>query len=283
MNINKNELKEASHHGTPDFPIQVYHPTGLFAYYHWHEECEFIYITSGSACIRIGVENFDIKEGQCVYIRPNTLHSITPEDTSTFDFYAVVFHPSLILSEIDICNHYLSTKYTINHRFIPSGNEQTVINHINSICKDFETKAFAYELKIKAKLYSIFSHIFEFGFYSTDEVLKNKKAVDKLEKVIKYINLNYQKNITIDELAHISGYSISHFSHFFKEITGKTPIEYINRQRILNACELLKQTDLSILEISFDCGFEHVGYFIKTFKRFTTYTPYKYKQKYSLL
>ena len=38
------ELKEKVHHGTKDFPIEVYYATGLISSYHWHEECEFIYI-----------------------------------------------------------------------------------------------------------------------------------------------------------------------------------------------------------------------------------------------
>ena len=130
-------------------------------------------------------------------------------------------------------------------------------------------------------MYSIFSYIFENNLFHKDNSSESKKTIDRLEKVIKYIHANCLSYITIEELANVSGYSVSHFSHFFKELTGKTPIEYINRQRIYSACDMLKQTDLSVLEVSLECGFENVGHFIKTFKKHTDYTPYKYKQKYS--
>jgi AraC-like DNA-binding protein/mannose-6-phosphate isomerase-like protein (cupin superfamily) len=278
-NVNMNELKEKSHHGTKEFPIQVYHPTGLMAHYHWHEECEFIYINAGSACIRIGVDSFDLNEGDCVYVKPNELHSISTEDTKEFDFYAVVFHPSFILFEMDVCSRFLSTKYVIQNCFYHNDAGCAINDTIKLLCETFESKSFAYELKIKALLYTVFTHIFERGCFHTADYHKENKATDKLEKVIKYIHTNFASPIKVEELAEVSGYSVSHFTHYFKELTGKTPVEYINLRRIYYACELLKKTDLSILEVSLDCGFEHVGYFIKTFKKYTDFTPYKYRQK----
>lgn len=278
--MNSYELKEKVNHGTKEFPIKVYHANGLMASYHWHEEYEFIYITSGRACIRIGVNTFEVKEGECAFVKANVLHSISTEDNAHFGFYAVVFHPSFIFSDIDICNKYLSPLYEINNRFSPLGSENFVIETIKALCQVYGNKPFAYELKIKSLLYSIFSHIFEYGLFHMEDNFNNQKAADKLEKVIKYIHANCLSYITVDELAHISGYSVSHFTRFFKELTGKTPIEYINRQRIYCACEMLKNTNLSVLEISLACGFEHVGYFIKAFKKYTDYTPLRYKKNY---
>lgn len=276
--MNNYDLKEKVHHGTIDFPIEVYHATGLMASYHWHEECEFIYITSGRACIRIGVNSFELKEGDCAYVSPNALHSISTENHQNLGFYAIVFHPSLIFSEIDICNKYLSSKYTINNCYFQSAESSYIIHEIKQLCETYEKKLFAYELKIKAYLYTIFNHIFECGLFHIEENAENKKTIDKLETVIKYIHNNCNSNITVEQLAKVSGYSISHFTRFFKELTGKSPIEYVNRQRIYHACNMLNKTNLSVLEISFACGFEHVGHFINIFKKHTGYTPQKYRK-----
>jgi AraC-like DNA-binding protein/mannose-6-phosphate isomerase-like protein (cupin superfamily) len=279
--MNNYELKEKAHHGTREFPIEIYHATGLIASYHWHEECEFIYITSGSACIRIGVTVFELKKGECAYVKANALHSISSEDNANLCFYAVVFHPSLIISDVDICSKYLSPKYVINNHFSPKANENYIIETIKLLCHTYETKSFSYELKVKSQLLYIFSYIFEFGLFHLEDNFENKKASDKLEKVIKYIHANCISYITVKELAQVSSYSVSHFTYFFKALTGKTPIEYINRHKVYNACEMLKETNLSVLEISLACGFEHVGYFIKTFKKYTDLTPHKYRQKYN--
>lgn len=275
--MNSNELKEKVHHGTKEFPIEVYPANGLIASYHWHEECEFIYITSGCACIRIGVNTLELKTGECAYVKANALHSISTQDHTTLGFYAVVFHPSLLVSDVDMCSKYLSPKYDINNLFSPKDDENQVIEAIKLLCHVYIHKPFAYELKVKSQLYAIYSHIFECGLFQIVDNFENKKSGDKLEKVIKYIHANCSSYISVEELAQVSGYSVSHFTRFFKELTGKTPIEYLNRQRIYNACEILKETPLSVLEVSLACGFEHVGYFIKTFKKHTAYTPYKYK------
>lgn len=276
------ELKEKVHHGTKDFPIEVYYATGLISSYHWHDECEFIYIESGNAIIRIGVESFELKKGECAFVKADTLHSISTKNQDNFCFYAVVFHPSLIFTDFDICSKYLSPKYIINSHFSSNPVEGKVIKMIKLLCNSYMNKSFAYELKIKSYLYSIFSHIFEHNLYHKESLSGNQKTVEKLEKVIKYIHANCHTYITVEELANVSGYSISHFSRFFKDLTGKTPIEYINRQRVYSACDKLKHTELSVLEVGLECGFENVGYFIKTFKKYTDFTPYQYKQKHSV-
>lgn len=282
--MNINELKEKSQHGTKEFPIEIYNPHGLIAAYHWHEECEFIYMNSGRACCRIGADSFELKEGECAFVKAGALHSISADYGNEFVFYAVVFHPSIIINDMDICSKYLSSKYIIKDRFSPNNKEEhTVIETVKLLCNIYEDKPFAYELKIKSYLYFIFSHIFENKLYQSETNYENKKVDDLLEKVIKYIHSNYSKNIQVEELATLSGYSSSHFTRFFKELTGKTPIEYINRHRIYCACDMLKRNNLSVLSISLECGFDHVGHFIKTFKKYTNYTPYQYKRKYDFL
>ncbi len=276
------QLKEKVDHGTKDFPIEVYYATGLKASYHWHDECEFIFIESGSAIIRIGVESFRLKEGECAFVKADTLHSISTEDHDNFCFYAVVFHPSLLLSDFDVCSKYLSSKYIIKNHFSSRGGQGKVIELIKLLCDTYKNKPFAYELMIKSYLYSIFSYVFENNLFHKENLKERGKSVEKLEKVIKYIHIKCHSYITVEELANVSGYSLSHFSRFFKDLTGKTPIEYINRQRVYSACDKLKQTDLSVLEVGLECGFDNVGYFIKTFKRYTDYTPYQYKQKHRL-
>lgn len=275
------ELKEKRNHGTKDFPVEVYHPTGLRMYYHWHEEHEFIYILSGNARIRIGTDLFELKEGECAYVKPGEMHSISTDDESSLDYYAVVFHPSFLTSELDICNKYLNSKYVIKSYFTSDTEEQKIIPEmVYQLCTSLIEKSFAYELKVKAYLFHIFAQIFEHELFEIASC-DNKKVVEKLGKVISYIHTNCRSYITVEELAKVSGYSASHFSRFFKELTGKTPIDYINRQRIYSACEMLKQTNLSIIEVSLECGFENVGYFIKTFKKYTDYTPQRYKQNYN--
>lgn len=271
--------KENTRHGAVEFPIELYHSRGLIAPYHWHDKCEFVYMNEGSVCCRIGAESFDLGQGQCAFVKGGALHSLTVEEQTDFDFHAVVFHPSLILSDMDICKRYFSDEYIIQNRFTPANDKESEIIEAVKLLRDaFESKSLGYELRIKSYLLLIFSRIFEYGLYRTYVPARSKNLSEKLEKVVKYIHMNFHAGISVKDLADISGYSVSHFTRFFRELTGKTPIEYVIRLRIYNACDMLRHTDKSVLDISMDCGFENVGRFIKTFRKYMNITPYQYKK-----
>lgn len=275
--MNIYELREKSQHGREDFPIQVYHPTGLMASYHWHEECEFIYVRCGNAVIRKSSEYLEVSAGQCVYIKPNELHAIHSEDMASFDFYAIVFKPELLFSSHLITSQFLSPKYRIHSHYFPIGFSQHILELILKICQAYENRAFSYELQITSNLYSIFAMIFENNLYEMADSYKDDANHQRFESVIRYIHLNFLEPISIESLAQVSGYSVSHFTRFFKTMTGNTPVEYINRQRIYYASKKLKETNQKILDIALESGFNHAGYFIKTFTKYMGLTPHDYR------
>lgn len=279
--MNIYELREKSQHGREDFPLQVYHPTGLMASYHWHEECEFIYVRSGHAVIRKSSEYLEVSAGQCVYIKPNELHAIHSEDMASFDFYAIVFKPELLFSSHMITSQFISPKYSIHSHIFPTGFGQSILELILKICQTYETPGFSYELQITAYLYRIFAIIFANNLYEMADIYKDETNHQIFESVIRYIHLNFLDPISIDSLAQVSGYSISHFTRYFKTMTGNTPVEYINRQRIYYASKKLKETNQKILDIALESGFNHVGYFIKTFTKHMGSTPHDYRMKQS--
>ena len=95
--------------------------------------------------------------------------------------------------------------------------------------------------------------------------------------VLTYIQMNYNKHLTVDELAKMSGYSKSRFSHLFSEAMGTTPMRYQHDIRLSNSCEMLCQTDLSITEISYMCGFEDALYFSRKFRKKYGISPSEYR------
>ena len=106
----------------------------------------------------------------------------------------------------------------------------------------------------------------------------NEEKHDLLQPVLTYINMNYDKPITVDMLAKQLGYSKSRFSHIFSETMGTTPIKHINDIRLNSACEMLSSTNLSISTIAFNCGFNDPLYFSKLFfKKYKT-TPSEYRK-----
>ena len=99
----------------------------------------------------------------------------------------------------------------------------------------------------------------------------------KITRIIKYIDENLHKKITLDELAELSYYTKGHFINVFKKSTGLTPFDYIRNKRLKKSENLLVTTDLSVSEISELCGFTDVSFFIRQFKAIYEITPAKFR------
>jgi AraC family transcriptional regulator len=95
--------------------------------------------------------------------------------------------------------------------------------------------------------------------------------------VLEYINEHLDQDIKLADLAQLLGMSQFHFSHLFKQSVGTSPYQYLLQQRIERAKQLLKQTDQSIMEIAFLCGFNSHSHLSKQFRQLTGITPKTYR------
>jgi YesN/AraC family two-component response regulator len=92
---------------------------------------------------------------------------------------------------------------------------------------------------------------------------------------------NYEKEISLDEIAKIVSMSVVSFSRFIKKRTGKTFIDSLNDIRLGHTSRLLIDTRLSIAEISYKCGYNNMSYFNRVFKKKHGYTPKEFRDNYS--
>lgn len=91
-----------------------------------------------------------------------------------------------------------------------------------------------------------------------------------------YLLENYRRNIEIDQLAMLVKKSPNYIIAIFKEFTGQTPIRYVHHLRIIEACNLLLYSDMSIVNISDYLGYYDTSYFSRTFKKITSLSPKEY-------
>ena len=102
----------------------------------------------------------------------------------------------------------------------------------------------------------------------------------KIEKVIAYLNKEYNRKICLKEIASFAAMNPSSFCRYFKKNIGKSFKEYITDMRIGYACKLLSTDKFNISQISIECGFDTITHFNRCFKRITGITPTEYKKKY---
>jgi AraC-like DNA-binding protein len=102
--------------------------------------------------------------------------------------------------------------------------------------------------------------------------------IQKVEKVIDHMTYHYDKKISLKDYAQIINISVPYLCVIFKEVTGKSPVEYVINIRINKAKELLSD-GCSVTEVSSAIGFNDIYYFSKCFKRHTGINPSLYKDK----
>jgi AraC-like DNA-binding protein len=101
--------------------------------------------------------------------------------------------------------------------------------------------------------------------------------VSRIDKVISYLNKNYNQPVNLEEVSSLAAMNPSAFCRFFKNKTGKSFKNYILDMRIEYACKLLIMDNMSVSQVSAECGFDTISHFNKTFKKNTGYNPSQYK------
>ena len=99
-----------------------------------------------------------------------------------------------------------------------------------------------------------------------------------VEACIAYIREHFHQSITLEDLGTLTGYVPLHVLRIFKAETGKTPHEYLSDLRMTQARNLLLNTDLSIAQVSSDCGFQSSSHFQTLFKQRFGITPGKFRK-----
>jgi len=108
---------------------------------------------------------------------------------------------------------------------------------------------------------------------------QDAKKVTQIRPAINYIDANYDKTITLADIAQVSHLSVSRLAHLFKEQMGITIIDYLTSVRIERAKQLLLATEQNCTEICFEVGYNNQSYFTRTFKNVVGMTPRQFRAK----
>ena len=103
-----------------------------------------------------------------------------------------------------------------------------------------------------------------------------------LIKVENYLRSNYNKKLTVNEIALIAGYSVSRFQYLFKKQFGVSAMDYLINVRLQMAKDMLRYDLLPVYEIAYSVGFNDPYYFSKMFKKRAGVSPREYRMKYQI-
>lgn len=280
------EFKEDMVHGSTKFPFAYYYVNSYHPRYHmithWHKEYEIIRILSGTFNIKIDAVSYTVKTGDILFLNSGAIHSGIPVDCTyeclVFDISSLLQQNSLVNTELNALIHYKKKIQLLFDKKL--GAVYDILNQMFEIMKD---KKNGYQLRIYGNLYYFLGLVEEKNLYIKEKGFSaiNKKSLSRIKKVLFFIETKYMENISLEDMAKTIKMNEKYFCKFFKEITKKTPMEYLNHYRIECACEKIKFFDSSITDVAYDCGFNDTSYFTKVFKKYNSgMTPREYSKLY---
>lgn len=278
------DKEEIVQRGNVFFPIQYYWNNTQAPMYnlpvHWHMEYEFIHILEGTYKMVWGGSKVMLSENDYCIIQDGVLHG-DDEKVEDCRYESLVFDFNLLriknFAQDSFLNDIAEHRVILNKPF--KIDNQNLKNNVDSVFRMMNDKNTGYQLYTVGILLCLFGYIQEHKLYSEDEKVldKNKIRTEQMKSVLKMISQQYSHQLTLEQMAEKAAMSPKYFCKIFRDVMHRTPVEYLNAYRIDQACTLLRSTEESLINISFQCGFNDFSYFIKTFKKYKGMTPHKYR------
>ncbi len=214
--------------------------TNIFWYkilIHWYHELELFVLQTGK--VKINLVDYELipESGEGFFINSNVFHNIIPLAKSR-KYRSIVFDSSIVAGK---------TGSIFEQRYL--------LPLTNS--------------KVK-------SYLFDQTIRVISKTITDNSRIT-FKNMIIWLQEHYQEPITVNQLSKAMGICVRECQKIFASLLHTTPIQYLTRYRIIMACEFLLNSNHSISEIAYDCGFDNPSYFSMQFKKITNMTPRAYR------
>lgn len=262
----------------------------FYPLWHYHPQCEIMLIKEGAGNRYVGDSFSPFSKGEIILLGPNIPHVFRsdPEyfvNGSKKKVKAIVLYWNYKLSKNDLFN--LNEFAPIRELFqqtergllIKEISKKTVVRLLNRVVNKvgidqiIEFISLLHFVATKAE----YEPLSSLGF----SAIIDEEEVNKLNKVFDYLLKNFSRGITLQEIADISNMSPTTFCRYFKKITNKTFITFLNEIRVGHASKLLiENKNKNISQICFESGFNNLTNFYIQFHKLKNLSPMEFKHKY---
>jgi YesN/AraC family two-component response regulator len=253
---------------------------------HFHEEFELNFIDNAKGAKRIVGDNIEvISESELVLVGSDIPHGWFTHECKSDEIHEITiqFHRDLFDEKFLQRNQmsFIRSMLERSSRGISFSSETinlirprlTSLSQTNGFCSIMELMSILHDLSVSRNMRTLTT--------STFANENSKYDSRRIEKAFEFMKNNYEKEISLEEIAKIVSMSVVSFSRFIKKRTGKTFIDSLNDIRLGHTSRLLIDTRLSIAEISYKCGYNNMSYFNRVFKKKHGYTPKEFRDNYS--
>lgn len=246
---------------------------------HWHKDIEINLMLMGEAIFTVNGKKQKVGPGDFIIINSEDLHMGEPS-LSGKGQKEVYMELLTIQWDYDFLAYYAKQEQELRLELAENDiTRKELRDKIISIGTLYIHRPLAYEMEITALLLEIGSLLIKNCISDNSDNFVNytRNKIGEIQDAVTYINSNYMKKITLQEIASQSHLTAPYFSRKFKQVTGNTFHQYLTECRLKNSLNDLQNTSLNITEIAYNNGFPNVKSFIEEFKKKFQVTPQKYR------
>ena len=245
-------------------------------------EARFVHILKGNTRLYSAKNRFDLKTGDSLLMKcENFVNNwFENEDGAPSEVIVLQFYPEVLKFIYDNqIPPVFSSKNEIQSNPVEKIEpNQAIDNYIGSLRYYLNNRSFMNDGLLKLKIQELI-HI----LVSSDDSGRIRSILGELFQVHEYefkeiIHSHLFEDLSLQDLAFFAGLSLSSFKRKFKAVFETSPTRYIKTKRLEKAQNLLQKTNLRISDIAYDCGFNDLGYFSKSFHVAYNYSPSEYRK-----
>ena len=243
---------------------------------HWHNEIEIIRIVSGTFRCFLNHTPVELKEGDVIVIGPGVLHRGEPVEAV---YECAVFDLSILRKRGTVTARYLDPIINSTAQVFWENASQNLKEVADRLFHALKKADEFFEFDSLSALYDLFGVLYKSGavINASKESAQIRHRNQTAMQLLDWCEEHFSEEVTLKKLSEASGLSEKYLCRFFKEYTGITPIEHINRTRIEHAVALLLK-GVNVTEAAMESGFNDLSYFSKIFKRYKGVSPSAYRR-----
>ena len=250
---------------------------------HTHEFIEILYVLSGHATNVVDGQAYECGHGDMIFIHYGSTHSFVSDEN--YSYFNICFSPEAIgTAALTPENAFALMSLTaFNEMRCDAGGgkisfgedeRQEIEFLLNAMLAEEKAKPTAWHTVVENYLNILITKMLR-----KNELSVSHKELDGMwRELFDYIDANLDSKLTLTDLAQKCFYNPSYFSRIFKEKFSMSPVEYINRKRVEHAIRLLRESKLSVDEISARVGFSDRSNFYHAFSKYTDLSPADYRK-----
>jgi len=246
---------------------------------HWHEFYEIEICLSGHGVANINGTDYNISPGTIQFITPSDFHSYNmTEDTMSITNFT--FNSSCIESSQfrDILS---SMKYMVCH--VDEEQIKRFVSLIDIIEKELNNDNTFNKQYASYILTCILIDIFRIHKSNNSDVSFSNQTDSHIHKILYYIRTHFKEPLSLKDVAEHTNLSAGYISKIFKENVGCGFKQFLIELRLLHAENFLINSDESISDISYFCGFTSISHFTNAFKKKYKISPRSFRKKNTLM